>query len=231
MSKRLFIAPLHLALLIAASVTVPTFGHPADVSYLRVRVEHDSVDLRFSLNVATLARIVRIDANGDNQVTFDEIEKAVPAVREFLTRSTLVSINDRETTAGEFKNYECVWPSPKDSMLGPQDAGQRFVDFHFHQPWPSGVVDVWLGFKVFEQLGDLHTIQCIYQQPGEHDTPVSFSQHEPEFLYDTGWNATTSALETESAAQTPAHQPHRWLMTIAAIASIALLVRFLFGRK
>lgn len=111
-------------------------------------------------------------------------------------------------------------------MAGSKVAWRTRVSTHY---MPG--IFIWLGFKVFEQLGDLHTIQCIYQQPGEHDTPVSFSQHEPEFLYDTGWTATTSALETESAAQTPAQQPHRWLMTIAAIASIALLVRFLSGRK
>lgn len=226
MINRLFIVHLYLALIIAAGVTDVVHSHPADISHLRVRVEHESVDLRFSLNIATLARVVRIDANKDNQVTFGEIETAAPFVRDFLMRSTLISINDEETSVDEFKSFECVWPNPRNTTLTPQDAGQRFVDFHFHRPWTSGVIDVWLGFKVFEQLGDLHTIQCIYQQPGEHDTPVSFSQHEPEYLYDTGWTATASP----PASDAPAQQPPRWPMAVAAFAFIVVAIRFLSRR-
>jgi hypothetical protein len=178
-----------LALILLTSLTGFAFSHPADVSQLRIGVSREKLDLRFSLNVATIARIVRIDADGDNRVSYPEIENAIPQVRDFLAGSTLISINDEATNVGEFQRFECVWPNPQDSQLKPQDAGQRFVDFHFHRAWPSGVVTVRLDFKVFEQLGDLHTIQGVFHQAGESDTAVEFSQQAPDFLYATGWTA------------------------------------------
>ena len=217
----LFILSLSISMLSA---------HPADVSQLRVRVEHERVEFRFSLNIAAIARLVTIDSNQDNKVTFAEIEAAVPAVRDFFVQSVLVSINDTEVNVGDFTGHECVWPNAKNTELTPQDAGQRFVDFTFSKPWPKGVEDVWLGFKVFERLGDLHTIQCIFQQPGEHDTPVDFSSNEPDYLYDTGWTPGEPASSVVAPAAVPASS-HQRVILIATLAPCLLVVAWLVRRR
>ncbi len=199
-------------------------AHPADVSQLRVRTEHDRVEFRFSFNIAAIARVVTIDTNQDNKVTFAEITAAVPAMRDFLSSATLVSINDEESNIGEFTGHECLWPNPITSEITPQDAGQRFVDLTFSKPCPKGVDDVWLGFKVFERLGDLHVIQCIFKQTGEPDTPVEFSTQEPDYLYDTGW--TSAAQEAKAKSQISPAPSHiiTWIIAGAlAILGAALI--------
>ena len=217
------------SLLIAASVAAGSLcAHPADISHLRVRIERERVEFRFSFNIATFERVVLVDANQDNKITFAEIEAAMPFVRSFLLKSVLVTINDADADIGGFQGYECIWPNARKGDFSPAEAGQRFVDFTFLKPWPSGVTEVWLGFEVFEQLGDLHTIQCIYQQPEEHDTPVEFSLNESEFLYDTGW--TTVVAETPV---TPVRRLSSWTwgITVAGVlACIALVCRWT-GRK
>ena len=202
-------------------------AHPADVSQLRVRTEHDRVGFRFSLNIATIARVVTIDANQDNKVTFAEITAAVPAVRDFLSTATLISVNDVEANVGDFNGHECVWPNASTSEITPQDAGQRFVDFTFTKPWPKGVEDVWLGFKVFERLGDLHVIQCVFKQPGEPDTPVEFSTQEPDYLYDTGW--IVKPQDTKPISPSPAAPPIRlgWVIGSGlSLGALALIARW-----
>jgi len=201
-------------------------AHPADVSQLRVHVEHERIEFRFTINVAAISRVVRIDSNHDNQITFSEITAAVPIMRDFLTRTTLVTINNESANLGDFVKNECFWPHPETSTITPQEEGTRFVDFNFTKPWPKGVEDVWLGFKVFEQLGDLHIIQCIFQQPNEHDTPVDFNATEPEYLYDTGWSASDTASQPAGIAATAPYS-FSWPWLAAKLVAFASLIALL----
>lgn len=234
MITRAFIAFVVFALMCAGHC----LAHPADISQLRVRVEHDRVEFRFSINIATIARVVTIDANQDNHVSYAEITAAVPALRDYLAQSALVTINDEDASLGEFVKHECVWPNAETTMITPQDAGQRFVDFNFTMRWPKGVQEVWLGFKVFERFGDLHVIQCIYQQPGEHDTPVDFSANEPDYLYDTGWlegefpaptNNATAPLVTANKASTATNT--RWMYGVVSGVFLLAIARWWTQRR
>jgi hypothetical protein len=204
-------------------------AHPADVSQLRVHVEHERIEFRFTINVAAISRVVRIDSNHDNQITFSEITAAVPIMRDFLTRTTLVTINNESANLGDFVKNECFWPHPETSTITPQEEGTRFVDFNFTKPWPKGVEDVWLGFKVFEQLGDLHVIQCLYQQPGQHDTPVDFTATEPEYLYDTGWAAADTVKpsitdKTSSGKQAEATIRNYWMLPGSVLGTLLIIL-------
>ena len=205
----------------------PCAGHPADISHLRVRVEHDRIEFRFTLNLASMSRIVAVDGNGDEQITFGEIAAAAPAMRDFLAKGTLVKINNTPASLGDFTGHSCFWPNAQTTIVTPPDQAQRFVDFNFVKPWSQGVEDVWIGFKLFEHLGDLHVIQCIYQQPGEHDTPVEFSSYEPDYLYDTGWSAIATVtappvLKPTAVARTV---PMSWIAALGAV--VVSLIAFL----
>lgn len=174
-------------------------AHPADISSLLVKLEPHDAELRFTFNLWTLMRIVEVDADRNHFITMAELEKVVPVVQAFLKKSVLVSVNDADVDVGEAAGFECVWPveSAGSDSAEAEWAG-RFVDFKFRLHSKPVIVDYWLGFEVFDQLGDLHVVQAVYQQKGQPPHPVEFSVREPEYLYDTGFDP--QAFEAPPAA-------------------------------
>lgn len=203
------------ALILIASLRGFAFSHPADISHLSVSVAPQQIESRYSVNIATLARIARIDRNGDNQVTFDEIKSLEPAVRAFLVEQNLMVVNGSPTTLGEFKGSECIWPNPESTVLKPQNADQRFVDFRFVQDWPQVVSTLELRIEGFHTLGELHTMEAVFEQSNEPETHVTFSRAEPAFIYHTGWPAQTS-----SARAIPQHSSPYVLIWACIVAVI-----------
>ncbi|MDB6140377.1 MAG: hypothetical protein JWO94_3449, partial [Verrucomicrobiaceae bacterium] len=155
-------------------------------------------------------RIVVVDADHDQRITPEEISKAVPAATAWLKKKVLISVNDTETDLGDFQRYESVWPNSNTQAVTDQEASQRYVDFHFTRPWPGGVREVWTGFQIFAQVGDQHVIQAVYQQQGQPDLAVEFSQQEPEYLYDTGWPPGAVAAPAASAPHSPGSLVMGW---------------------
>ena len=211
-------------LILIISLSGSAFSHPADISYLRVKVAPQRIEFRYSLNLATLARIARIDANGDNQVTFAEIKVLAPAVVAFLTASSRIAINDSSSSLGDFESYECIWPNAETTILTPHDADQRFVDFRFVQDWPQVVATLQLHFEGCQALGELHTIEATFERSGEPATPVTFSRAEPSFIYDTGW--VSRASSASSSQHSASLQQRYWALSLTAIVFIAVLFAF-----
>lgn len=181
-----------LALLVLAG---SAWSHPSDVSHLRVKPGHQQVEFRLTFNLLTLSRIVAIDSDHDLHITPPEIAKAVPVLAAYLKKKVLVNVNGTDTDLGDFQRYECVWPNNDTQVVSDQEASQRFVDFNFVRVWPAEILEVWTGFQIFAEVGDQHTVQAIYQQEGQPDLPVEFSQFEPEYLYDTGFSAPIAKKE------------------------------------
>ncbi len=194
-----------LALLLTCGIAL---AHPSDVSQLRVKIRHNEAGFRFTMNLLTLSRIVVIDTNHDQRITPEEIQAAAPAVAAFLKSKVLISLNQDDADLGDFQGYDCVWPNSKVQAITDQKASQRFVDFTFAKPWPAGIQDLWIGFQIFSQVGDQHTVQALYQQEGQPEAPVDFSQQEPEYLYDTGWEPGQGSTPPAAATpKTPAPAP------------------------
>jgi hypothetical protein len=150
-------------------------------------------------------------------------------VADYLKKKVLISINETETDIGTFRGYECVWPNSANEAITDRDASQRSVDFSFTKPWTGGVQDVWLGFQIFAEVGDQHSVQAIFAQEGQPESPVEFSQREPEYLYDTGWDA-------ESAPPSPAPKvtppPQRWwAAAFGGLALVGVLCAWLKKRR
>ena len=193
-------AGLHMVFVVVGLVTAMTsasYAHPSDVSRLRINLNHQKIEFRFTINVLNLSRIVAIDSDHDQRITSQELARAAPAIASFLSKKVLVSINDTETDLGGFLGHDCVWPNATTEPVADRDASQRFVDFNFVKPWPQGVRELWLGCQVFQQVGDQHTVQAVYHQDGQPDQPVEFSQQEPDYLYDTGWTGDESPREPQ----------------------------------
>jgi len=197
-------------------------AHPSDVSQMRVKLGHETVEFRLSLNLLTLSRIVVVDMDHNQRITPQEISRAAPAVAAWLKTKVLVSVNETETDLGDFQRHECVWPNSAMQEVTDQEASQRYVDFHFIRPWPAGVQEVWMGFQIFAQVGDQHTIQAIYQQEGQPHQPVDFSQQEPEYLYDTGWEAGKEVVKPapSNISKGPSLMP--WVAAIGGLAMVGI---------
>ena len=189
-------------------LTSTVLSHPSDVSHLRVKLDHQRVEFRLTFNLLTLSRMVVIDGDHDQRITPQEIAKAMPVVVAWLKKRVLINVNGADADLGDFQRYECVWPNSDEVAVTDQEASQRFVDIHFVKAWPKGVQEVWTGFQIFTEVGDQHTVQAIYQQEGQPDLPVDFTQFEPEYLYDTGWASTGAANAVARSSNT-----HGWFAT------------------
>ena len=217
-----------LVLLLAGSAS----AHPADTSQMRVQVGRGKVGFRLTMNVLTLCRIAVLDADHDRRITPQEIAKAVPVIEAYLKKKVLITVNDADADLGDFQRYECVWPNSATGAVTDQEASQRYVDFDFVTPWPSGVHEVWLGFQIFGEVGDQHVVNTIYQQEGKPDLPVDFSQAEPDYLYDAEWTGTPEAVEAKAmSAAAPQPQAPRLRGWLVACAVVATGAGWLGGRR
>ncbi len=197
-------------------LTGTALSHPSDVSHLRVKLDHARVEFRLTFNLLTLSRMVVVDSDHDRRITPEEIAKAMPVVVDWLKKKVLVNVNGTDADLGDFQRYECVWPNSDKEAVTDQEASQRFVDIHFLRTCPAGVQDVWMGFQIFAEVGDQHTVQAIYQQEGQPDLPVDFTQLEPEYLYDTGWASIGS---TDAVAR--ASNNHGWFAIASGMLALA----------
>jgi hypothetical protein len=192
-------------------------AHPSDISYLRVKLERQRVELRFTFNLVMLTRFVgSMDANGDRQIDKTELDASTPKVLAFLGQKVQVEVNGQKSTLGTAKPLECVWPSTEGLMrVAEADYPVRYVDIAFVQQVSPMLADLWLNFELWDQTGPLGTIEATYEQD-ELRTQVPFSLSEPDYLYDTGY-------AVESVFQEPAksHDWRPWAMG-AALCLVAL---------
>jgi hypothetical protein len=189
-------------------LTSSAWAHPSDISYLRVKLERQRVEMRFTFNLVMLTRFVgSLDTNADRHIDKSELDEATPGLLSFLGKKIQVEVNGKETTLGTVKPLDCVWPSAEGTMrVAEADYPVRYVDITFvHQVSPV-LADIWLGFDLWEQTGPLGTIETTYEQD-DLRTQVPFSMSEPDYLYDTGY-------AVESVFQEPTESPdwQRWAL-------------------
>lgn len=231
--RTLFTSLLASALLWGLSLTA--FAHPADISYLRVKLERQRLELRFTFNLLTLTRFIAIDGNHDRRIDKAELDVAESALRRYLSSHIQVRINDQPSTLGTPSPLACLWPSPEGPPQAAEaDYGQRYVDFLFVQEVKPMLEDVWLGFDIWQQTGPLGAIEATYEQ-GQTQTKVSFSENEPDYLHDTGFSAEpvpTPAAPVRAPA-TPARSFILPAMIILGLLAAALELwrRKRYGRR
>ncbi len=200
-------------------------AHPSDISYLRLKLERQRVELRFTFNLVMLTRFVgSMDVNGDRQIDKLELDAATPKVLAFLGQKVQVEVNGQKSTLGTAKPLECVWPSTDGLMRVVEvDYPVRYVDIAFVQQVSPVLADVWLGFDLWEQTGPLGTIEATYEQD-ELRTQVPFSLSEPDYLYDTGYAVESVFQEPASANE---HDWRPWAMGAALCLVVLGVWRFL----
>ncbi|MEZ5387635.1 MAG: hypothetical protein R3F13_19165 [Prosthecobacter sp.] len=202
-------------------------AHPADQSEMQVRPSPHALEVRFTFNILTLTRFVRIDTDGDMKISMAELEAAQPALVEYLNGNIRLDINQEASALGEDVKFAPLWPNAaKTEPMTEYDYSARNVDVTFTVPVAKLLEDFWIGFEIFEQTGPMQTIRGLFEQDGEV-LEVPFSGLEPEYTYDTGYAEDPFIQEAEKKAAEASKTQQRvelpaWLLIPAFLALLPL---------
>lgn len=199
---------IHLRLLAAVVLlSCRLQAHPADVSQLRVKVERERVELRFTFNLQMLSRFYPgMDRNRDGRVDAEELQASREGVGGYLNRRVPMRVNGGMSELGGIQAMEATWPAVEGVIpaVAAADYPARHVDIHFVRQDIPLLADLWLGMEIWREAGPLGSVEAVYEQGGLR-THVPFSMNEPDYLYDTGF-------AVEEFFKEPAAAPARVLM-------------------
>jgi hydrogenase/urease accessory protein HupE len=193
------IAFLLAAFFLAASAS----AHNTDTSYARVRIYDGHLEIRLTLDIFTLQRIVPdIDANRDSALSREELRRATPAIQKFLRTHVGIEINEAAADLGEAKDP--FWPldAPDPIPASAWHTNESLISFGFDKRLASLPKTVALLFGVFGTLGERHSVLGVFEYRGQI-TEVIFTLVEPDYLFDIAYAGSQSAPPAEKAAPLP----------------------------
>jgi hydrogenase/urease accessory protein HupE len=161
-------------------------AHNPDSSYVRLEIASARLKSRFTYDLLTLGRIVRLDTDGDHRVTRRELESAAPEIVAYLRESIDLEVSDAEAGLGRL--LEFGWPRDSGESIAEKDfhSNDALVTFGFEREWSGIPEKVSLDFRFFERFGERHTVLGTFAVEGAEPAEVAFSQFEPDFVFDTG---------------------------------------------
>ena len=218
--------------ILSMSFATPCSAHPADISHLKVKIEPQRIEFRLTFNLYTLQQFHLLDADRDDILTKTELDAGEKPLRDYITEHVLITINGEDSDLGEAKKMERMWPvESAGAGIQAPDFAQRFVDFIFIKTTQHVVDEVWLGFNIFEETGELHVVQGVFEQDGK-PAEVTFDRNEPEYAWATGFPEMpglkaepAASTETPNAPQNRGIHPLVLVIGIAAFAATWLLLR------
>ena len=95
--------PRLLAALLLLGCGAAAWAHKGSDAYLQVS-DQPALSLRYSVAIKDLEMVVRMDANGDGQVTWGEIKAATPAISTVLTQE--IGLADAAALQWQFNGLE-----------------------------------------------------------------------------------------------------------------------------
>lgn len=173
-----------LVLVLLTALVPGARAHTPDTSYCKVEIGRDAVQFTFTFDLATLARITPLDANGDEEITRAELKQGAPAIEAFIRRNVFLELNEREANFGSVG--EPAWPADARPAIPAADFGQRLAAFTFRNALLHAPDSVALTFDFFVVLGERHTVLGNFHWDGQ-ENPVVFTRFEPDYLFDTGY--------------------------------------------
>lgn len=208
-----------LALVAGLGLATAAQAHNLDTSYARFRILPTAIEARLTYDLYSLVKLVpTLDANQDRQLTNDELQAAVPAIRAYLAKHILFEIDGERTSFGA--EQPVAFPPGVGDAIPEQDyhAATSLVNFDFVHLLAHPASDVWVQFELFAELGDRHTVLAKIEHNGQ-EYEVLFRRWEPDYLYDTGYQppklgtagSDASSTSTEPAtSQAPQGHPAVW---------------------
>lgn len=178
-------------------------AHNPDTSYVRTIIQPETLELRFTLDIFTLQKITQVDADADQRVTPAELQQAAPAVQEFLRQHVRLDLEGEKSPLGEA--IPPNWPRDAGEALGAADwhNATSLIAFPFQRKQVHPPKEIALAFAYWEPFGVRHTVLGAFEYAGRSEE-VTFTQSEPDYLFDTEWaengGATPSPAPSLSAA-------------------------------
>lgn len=170
----------------------PILAHNPDTSYVQVKLAENQVTVRLTYDLFMLSLITNLDTAGDGRITRAELHQAAPVLQQFLRDHVHLELNGRAVDLGEAG--EPVWPSGMGEAIAADDWHTlgALIAFPFSRPAVEVPQTVALTFDIFDQLGAQHTVLGTFEYLGPPQE-VTFTQTEPDYLYDTGYVPTLAA--------------------------------------
>lgn len=172
--------------LILPAFTIGAWAHSADTSYVRVDIGAERVNVTLTYDLAALSKIEVLDDDGDHRVTRVELERHTPGILDFLASSTLLEVAGMAPGLGVFEGL--TWRSEAADGIHEREfhANTSLVGFRFARALDDLPEDVTLTLRCFKTLGENHSVLGKFVLSGV-ETEVAFTQFEPDFLFDTGY--------------------------------------------
>jgi hypothetical protein len=168
-------------------VTATACAHPEDQCEMQVKPAPYVLEVRFTFNLLTVTKCVRVDGDGDGMLNVGELKAAEPAFTSYLNEHIKLEVNQKPAIWGEEAVYHYLWPRfNATSPLSEEEYAGRHLDVIFVVPQKALLEDFRIRFEIFEQAGRLHTINGRYQQD-ERVLEVPFSLQKPEHTFETGY--------------------------------------------
>ena len=171
-------------LLLLALLAATASAHNPDTSYARIVIAADRLDVRITCDLFTLQKIADVDADRDQRVTPDELQRAAPAIQRFLREHIHLELDGQRATLADAAPPE--WPRDAGDALAAKDwhSNAALLAFPFHLPLAKPAREVAVAFDIFETLGERHTVLGSFEYRGLREE-VTFTQPEPDYLFDT----------------------------------------------
>jgi hydrogenase/urease accessory protein HupE len=176
-------------LLVVFFITARAHAHNTDTSYARVRIFGDHLEVRLTLDIFTLQRVVPdIDASRDAALSREELRRATPAIQKFLRSHVGMEVDEAAADLGAAKDP--FWPldAPDPIPAGAWHTNEALISFGFDKPLASPPKTVALLFDVFGALGERHSVLGVFEYRGQI-TEVVFTLAEPDYLFDVAYAA------------------------------------------
>jgi len=193
---------------------------------MQVKPSPHELTVRFTFNLLTVVKCVRVDADGDQKLSAQELKAAEPAFTRYLNQHVHLEVNGQTAAWGEKARFDYLWPNFAKTPPMPEiEYAARNVDVTFVLPQQALLKDFWIEFAFFEQTGPMQTIRGLYEQDGKI-MEVPFSFQEPEYTYDTGFAEDPFVQAAEQkAAETPASNAMpKWPLALGGLLMVAVLV-------
>jgi hydrogenase/urease accessory protein HupE len=145
-------------------------------------ISEEWIETRFTFDLDVLERVARLDGDGDGTVTEAEFRQVEPAIRSFLRQGVLFEINEFVEDFGELE--PAIWPEGIASVPY-AERGVTLVHFPFRKRVQELPESVALTFRVWDVLGDRHTVLGTFHRPPDPEYEVVYMWAEPDFLYFT----------------------------------------------
>lgn len=192
---------------------------------MEVKPAPHELAVRFTFNLLTVVKCVRVDADGDGKLSVQELRAAEPAFTRYLNDHVRLEVNQQKAAWGEKARFDYLWPNFAKTPPMPEiEYAARNVDVTFVLPQKALLEDFWIAFEIFEQTGPLQTIRGIYRQD-ENVLEVPFSFQEPEYTYDTGFaeDPFVQAAEQKAAEMPVNHDWPKWPLAFGGLLMVAVL--------